>query len=258
MQKLLLLGMLCPRKVYFMKKKSLQVEPFKTKRFRFNENLFDFVVSQIPRKEFKEGSILAVTSKIVSLSEGCRVSKDTISKEALVRKESDHYLGEIGYGSYLTIKHGLMIPSAGIDESNSEGDHYILFPKNPFLSAKKLCSQIKKKFKFENFGVLITDSHTTPLRRGVTGIALSYWGFQGVESFVGTKDLYGRALKMTHVNLADALASAAVLMMGEANESCPLAILRCSTVKFQEKSDRSKIEIPLEQDLYRPLIAEML
>jgi F420-0:gamma-glutamyl ligase len=241
-----------------MKKKSLQVEAFKTKRFRFNDDLFGFVIDQVPRKQFKEGSILAVTSKIVSLSEGCRVSKDKISKEDLVRKESDHYLGEIGYGSYLTIKHGLMIPSAGIDESNSEGDHYITFPKNPFLSAKKLCAQIKKKFQLKNFGVLITDSHTTPLRRGVTGIALSYWGFQGVESFVGTKDLYGRALKMTHVNFADALASSAVLMMGEANESCPLAVLRCSTVKFQEKSDRSKIEIPLDQDLYRPLIVSKI
>jgi len=241
-----------------MKKKSLHVEPFKTRRFRFEEDLFEFVFDQIPRKDFKEGSILAVTSKIVSLSEGCRIAKNKISKEALVREESDHYLGAIGYGSYLTIKHGLMIPSAGIDESNSEGDHYITFPKNPFLSAKKLCTQIKKKFNLKNFGVLITDSHTTPLRRGVTGIALSYWGFLGVESFVGTRDLYGRPLKMTHVNFADALAASAVLMMGEANESCPLAFIRCSTAKFQERSDRSKIQIPLEQDLYRPLIEQKI
>lgn len=106
-------------------------------------------MTQIPRKEFKEGSILAVTSKIVSLSEGCRVSKETISKEALVRKESDHYLGEIGYGSYLTIKHGLMIPSAGIDESNSEGDHYITFPKNPFYRPRKSALKLRKNLNLK-------------------------------------------------------------------------------------------------------------
>lgn len=102
----------------------------------------------------------------------------------------------------------------------------------------------------------MTDSHTTPLRRGVTGIALSYWGFQGVESFVGTKDLYGRALKMTHVNFADALASAAVLMMGEANESCPLAMLRCSTVKFQEKVIAQKFKYLWSKIFIVPLLLQ--
>ena len=100
-------------------------------------------------------------------------------------------------------------------------------PRKDFDEETKILAKIQVDnmlhFGWKNFGVLITDSHTTPLRRGVTGIALSYWGFSGVQNKVGTPDLFGRTLKMTHVNLADAFAAAAVLVMGESNESTPVA-----------------------------------
>lgn len=226
---------------------SLKVEPIATRIFRLNESLSSFVLEHLTPKD---GEVICITSKIVSLSEGQVVSKSELSKSELVRNEADIYLGEAPYGCHLTIKHGLFIPSAGIDESNSQSDSYILFPKNPFKSAESLWHELFRRSGVKNFGVLITDSHTTPLRRGVTGIALAYWGFKGVESFVGRDDIFGRKLQMTHVNTVDALASAAVLCMGEAAEKCPLAVIKYSKIKFTNVTDQRELQIPLTEDIY--------
>jgi len=236
----------------------LKVIPIKTRIFLFEENLNNFVLESLKENPPTENSILVITSKIVSLAEGRRVAVSSISKEDLIKKEADHYLGYLSYGCHLTIKEGLLIPSAGIDESNSDGAFYILFPKNPKESAKALCNFIKETFKLKNFGVIMSDSHTSPLRRGVTGIALSNWGIQAVKNIVGTKDLFGREIKMTQVNYADALASAAVLTMGEANESCPLALLSCDGVEFEDDSAASTLKMAVEEDLYYPLLKPFL
>ena len=96
-----------------------------------------------------------------------------------------------------------------------------------------------------------------PLRRGVLGAALAYYGFKGVESKIGTKDLFGRELKMTQINVADALAVSATLTMGEGKEGCPLAVIK-APVKFADLSDNSELQIPLEEDLYKPLLEKSL
>ena len=72
----------------------------------------------------------------------------------------------------------------------------------------------------------MTDSHVTPLRRGVTGLALAYAGFEGVESQVGKPDLHGHPLRFTEKAVADDLAAASVLVTGEAGESTPFAVVR--------------------------------
>ena len=108
-----------------------------------------------------------------------------------------------------------------------------------------------------NLGVIITDSHTTPLRRGVTGVALAYAGIRGVKNFVGQPDLFGRLLQMTHINVVDALATASVLVMGESNERCPLAVLEYSRVEFTDQSDPRELQISLEDDLYGPILKKL-
>ena len=234
----------------------LQIKAIKTKIYHLGDDFKSFLMENI-KNILKEKDILAVTSKIVSLSESRIVSKTAMTKKDLICREADHYLGEIGYGCYLTIKQNLLIPSAGVDESNAEGDCYILYPSDPFLSAKKIYNLIQKELGLKQFGVLLTDSHTMPLRRGVLGAALAYCGFKGVESKIGTKDLFGRELKMTQINIADALAVAATLTMGEGKEGCPLAIIK-APVKFADLPDNSELQIPLEDDLYKPLLEKSL
>lgn len=236
----------------------LSVQPITTRIFQDQENLLDFVVSQIPADLVREEMVLAVTSKIVSLAEGRLLDKTSIDKEALINQEADSNFGEIGYGCFLTIKHGLFIASAGIDESNSQSEKYILYPKDPFLSAKNLWSGLKKKWNLEKLGILMTDSHTSPLRRGVTGIALAHWGFSGLRNLIGTPDLFGRHLQMTTMNLADGLAAAATLMMGEANESRPLAVIACEGLNFADEINPAEVKIPMKEDLYYPIFEQLL
>lgn len=238
--------------------KPLQVTPIQTKIFRLGQNLHEFIVEELKSVEIKEGSILVITSKIVSLSESQTVSKKDVDKDALIISEADHDLGEVAFGCRLTIKHGLFIPSSGIDESNSESGDFILYPKDPFDSARSIHNYLSKTYKLTSLGILITDSHTLPLRQGVVGAALAYWGFQGVKNMIGQKDLFDRDLKMTKMDLADGLASSAVLMMGEANEACPLALIENAPVNFCSQTFPDEIQIPIEQDLYFPIYRDRL
>lgn len=236
----------------------VSIYPVKTCIFNVNENIEDFILEAVPQNLVKEKMVLAITSKIVSLAEGRLVKAESvIDKATLIRQEADHFLGEIGYGSLLTIKHGLLVSSAGIDESNSQSGDYILYPVDPYLSAEKIWKNLKKAWGLNELAVMLTDSHTSPLRRGVTGICLSYFGFRGVRDMVGQEDLFGRPLKMTQVNLADSLATSAVMMMGEGSEATPLAVIHGAPIEFSDVSRPEELKIPLEQDLYRPLLESM-
>ncbi|MCB0421976.1 MAG: coenzyme F420-0:L-glutamate ligase [Bdellovibrionales bacterium] len=237
-----------------LESKKYTVEAVRTRIFHKGECLAEFVIDSLKSHPLQEEDLVVVTSKIVSLAENRTVPMTSTSKEALVRQEADHYLGDIAYDCFLTVKHGMMIASAGIDESNSENGDFILFPKDPYRSAHDLCLALKEKFQLKKLGVILTDSHTTPLRRGVTGIALAYWGFEGLFSQVDQPDLFGRKLKFTNINKVDALSAAATMVMGEGNDSSPLALVRGATVVFSEIPDKDKLHIPLKEDLYYPLL----
>src|SRR3989344_9028732 len=157
----------------------MEVRPIKTRVFKENEDLMRFVVAHIPK--LKEGSILAVTSKIVALAEGRTANvRNKKEKEALIKKESDWALQthpEWGW----TEKDGALLVNAGIDDSNANGK-LVLLPRDSFASAQNLHSSIlsyyakaskdKQKNKIRKLGIIITDSRISPMRAGVTGIAL--------------------------------------------------------------------------------------
>lgn len=230
--------------------------PIKTKIFLAKSSLSEFIIESLKTSPLEDGDVLAITSKIVSLAEGRTVKKSEIKdKSLLIKQEAEVYLGKGAYECHLTIKHGLLIPSAGIDESNSTDGDYILFPTDPFESAKNIYFKLKSRLNLKNFGVLLTDSHTTPLRRGVTGIALSHFGFKGVKSLIGQEDLFGRPLQFTYLNHADALATMAVYEMGEANDQIPLVILRGrKDLEFSEANTQWDCRIDRADDLYLPLL----
>ena len=96
-----------------------KVEPIKTKIFHRNDSLESFIVDSLNGRSI-EGKVLAVTTKIVSLSENRLIKRSEISKIDLVKREADRYLGQVFESCHLTVKENLLIPSAGIDESNSE------------------------------------------------------------------------------------------------------------------------------------------
>lgn len=232
---------------------SLKVQPIRTSIFRSQQSLAEFLKASLYAHSFAEGTVFAITSKIVSLSEGCFISKNKINKIDLIKEQADVYLGEINHGTRLAIKHSVLLPAAGIDESNAEGDVYITLPPRPFESAERIYRMMSEITGLKKMAVIITDSHTMPLRMGVTGISLAYWGFKGLQNKINTPDLFGRSLQLTQIDVVDALAASAVLMMGEANESCPLAAIEGAPVEFYDGQDSDKLFVEMQNDLYFPM-----
>lgn len=231
----------------------MQVTPVKTRVFRENEDLISFIFKYV--KKIPENSILVVTSKIVALAEGRTVEIDPKVdhekfREKIIKAESDFAIKT--KITWLTIKDGMVMSSAGIDESNADGK-IILLPEDSFKSADSLRKLLKKKYKVKNLGVLITDSRIFPLRAGIVGAVLGYAGFKGILDYRGTKDIFGRVLKMSRTDVGDSLATAAVLCMGEGKEQQPLALITNAPVKFTEKIDKKELLIDIKEDLYMPL-----
>lgn len=213
-----------------------------------------------------ERSVLAITSKVVSIWQGrCVPCTDVPDKDTLIRHEADRYLPrDLVPGKWLmhTIKNNLFIPTAGIDESNANG-HYILWPRDPKRTAKELYDWARATYHVRDVGIIITDSHTIPLRRGVLGISLAHYGFEPLHDYRGTEDLFGRKLVMTQANIVDSFATAAVLLMGEGAEHAPLALItEIPFVSFSDvppKNDKpfSSLEIEPTEDLYYPLLSSV-
>ena len=230
---------------------SLKIKAFSTDLFNPKGHLVNFVTQSLASYTVGENSVLAISSKLFSLAEN-QIDSST-PKEKLILQEADKDLGEGSLGYRLTIKEGLLLPSAGVDQSNSPSGDFLLFPKDPYSSLKKLWQELKKKWSLRNLGLIMTDSHTTPLRRGVTGVAVAHWGFKAVRDCKGSKDLYGRELKVTSVNNIDALSSMAVWMMGEGDEKRPLVLIEKASLEWQDESSKDEIRIPLKEDLYQHL-----
>lgn len=238
----------------------MKIKAIKTSRIEKPQDLNTFIDTFLPR--LTECSIIVITSKIVSLCEGRVIAKNKITKSNLIAQESDKIIPNLESNDkniILTYTHGLLIPSAGIDESNGN-NVFVLYPQNPFHSAFMIWDFLRKKHALKNLGVIISDSHTTPLRKGVTGIALSWWGFNPLKSYVGSPDLFNHPLRVTHINIVDALAAAAVFEMGEGNECTPIAIIQeAPHITFDDKKhDRTEISIDPKEDLYRPLLKPLL
>ncbi len=207
--------------------------------------------------KLKDGDVLAISAKVVSIDEGQSISAEKISKEELIRKEADLYYAPKftkQWGYVFTLTKGVLIGSAGIDQSNGNG-YYIVWPKDPMRSATRLRTALMRKYKLKKLGVVITDSTSRPLRRGASGFALAWAGFNPVYDYRGTPDIFGRLIRVEQANIVDGLAAAAVLVMGEAGEQTPIVLLRDvpKTVwdaKPAKKGD--EFVVPMERDLYAP------
>jgi dihydrofolate synthase / folylpolyglutamate synthase len=208
--------------------------------------------------DVQEGDIILVTSKVLAIHQGrCIPMSDVPDKDVLIRKEAEKYLERDRTAKYpimLTLKHHTLIASAGIDESNANG-HYIMWPDNIQQSAQELWNYIRAKHNIKNLGIIITDSHSLPLRWGVLGVAIGYFGFEPMIDLRGRLDIFGRPLAMTMQNVPDAIAAFGVLLMGESDECTPLLVARGMRVSFIEKDTSNKFWVEPKDDMYGQLLA---
>ena len=229
------------------------IRPIKTHIFQEGDDFFAFITDYF--KKLPEKSVVVITSKIVALAERrTAIAENAQMKEKLIRAESEFAIPTKYV--WLTVKDGMVMASAGIDESNANGK-LILLPKDSFKTARFLQKKLRGKYGVRHLGVLVTDSRTIPLRAGVTGVALGYAGFCGIKDYRGTPDIFGRKFKFSRTNIADGLAAAAVLVMGEGNERQPLAIIERAPVEFCDRVNRAELHIDIQEDMYRPLFSKL-
>ncbi len=226
----------------------MKVTPIQTRIFEEGEDIVCFVEEHISR--LGERSVLIVTSKIIALAENR--TADVKDKERVIREESDLALKTKHV--WLSIKNGDVLANAGVDESNAKGK-LILLPKDSFKAAALLRKELCKLYKIRNLGIVISDSRVAPLRSGVTGIALGYAGFKGLRDYRGKPDLFGRKMKYATTNVADSLATAGTLVMGEGRERQPLAIIEDAPVVFSNMVSRGETRVSIVDDMYQPLFA---
>lgn len=218
------------------------------------ENILEALLKVLKKNNIhlKNKDIIVISSKVLAVSEGriARVKSENFKAgdlKALILKEGKK-LFPSDY-CWLTLKNGHLAPNAGVDRSNIMKGYVVLWPKNPYKSAELIQKSLKKKFKITNLGLVIADSHCEPLRLGVHGISIGHFGFEGIEDCRNKKDIYGKKFQFTQRAIADSIATAALLEMGETNEKKPFALIRGANVKFLNKSDKKK-NIPLSQDLF--------
>lgn len=220
--------------------------------------IFELLDESLP--ELPERSVLAVTSKVVSMCEGRTMPMDSIDKDELIAQETQLFLPRSmnRYNVTLAITRNLLVASGGVDESNSAGQ-YVLWPADPQATANAIRDYLQKRFNLRKVGVIITDSTTRPFQWGTTGIAIAASGFKPLYSYIGQKDLFGRAFEYQTNNIQNGLAAAAVLVKGEGAECQPLAVLEdLDFVAFVDrnptKEELAQLLIEPEDDLYAPLL----
>ncbi|MGI6621749.1 MAG: putative folate metabolism gamma-glutamate ligase [Clostridiaceae bacterium] len=237
----------------------MKITAIKTRLIKaFDCSLEDIITESI--ESINENSVIAITSKVISLCEGNVLALEGNSKDTLIKAEADSFIPkeESKYGVYITIKDGFLTPSAGVDESNTNG-YFVMWPKNPQKSVNRIWRFLKNQYKLQNVGVIITDSTTNPLRLGVTGRAIAHCGFKSLNSKIGEKDLFNKTLRQTRIDVANGLAASAVICMGESDEQTPIAVIEdIPFVEFQNHEPTPEelawLKIDITDDLYEPLI----
>lgn len=223
----------------------------KTEIVKVGDNLADVALEAMRKQNLQHESsdVLAFASKVVSCAEErtAKLSDAKPSEKArelakqyslqpefaeLILREADAIYGGVDK-AVLTFKSGILAPNAGIDQKNAPVGSVILWPTDPKKTAKSIRDEIKRKTG-KNVGVLIVDSGLVPLRIGTVGLALAVAGFRPIRDIRGEKDLYGKPLIITRHAVADDLASAAHLLMGEARERTPVVLIRDAPVDYDD------------------------
>ncbi|MGB8308601.1 MAG: coenzyme F420-0:L-glutamate ligase [Methanoregula sp.] len=205
----------------------------------FTERIID--AAEVACNGFKDGDILVLAETAVATAEGNVVMLENITPSSRARElaqqyrmdpriaevvinESDSIVGGIP-GFLLCMKEGTLLPNAGVDASNAPPGCVVPLPVDPNASALRIKDEISRKCQAK-IGVVVADSRTHAMRLGCSGVAIGCAGITSVIDDRGRCDLFGRKLEVTKRAVADNISSAAELVMGEADECTPAAIIR--------------------------------
>ncbi len=220
-------------------------------------------------ERLQDGDVLVVAQKIVSKSEGrlVRLASVVPSESALalaretgkdprlvelILSESTEVVRHAREVVVVAHKLGFVMANAGIDQSNVDhdgGDAALLLPRDPDASCAALRRALRERTGAD-VGVIVNDSHGRAWRNGTVGVALGVAGLPALLDLRGRPDLFERKLRITEVGLADELAAAASLLMGQADEGRPVVLVRGAPYPRRDGS-ASELVRARERDLFR-------
>ncbi len=207
------------------------------------DNLAQLILRTMKKKrqEIKKGDIVAIAHTVVSIAEGKLVQSTDVNvspkaeRLALLNERKPQKIQtalneacEIIREEPVLItrtKHGLITDMSGVDESNAPEGYYVLLPEDPDKSANEISRLLSQMYGFE-VPVIIADTQGRPWRRGAVNLAIGVAGMSPFAVNAGQRDLFNRQLKSSLVCIADELAAASELVMGQADEGIPVAIIR--------------------------------
>ncbi len=252
----------------------MELMPIKTRVITSEDDIVDVLVKSIEENglTIEDDDILVVAETPLGTTEGqvVQLSGIDVSPEAerlaerysvlpavaeLVIREADEILGGIP-NVLLTIKDNTLMANAGVDKSNVPPGFASLLPRNSRKSAERIRHEIRSRLGM-TVGVMIIDSRTQPLRLGNVGMALGVAGFKPVSDDRGRRDLFGNTLRVTRRAVADNLASACTLLMGESDEGIPAVLVRGAPVEHTNDSfDSSEMWISPEECMYMAIFSK--
>ncbi|MEJ1963483.1 MAG: coenzyme F420-0:L-glutamate ligase [Gammaproteobacteria bacterium] len=220
--------------------------------------------------QLRPGDVLVFAQKVISKAEGRRIDlaevvpgakaielSQTVQKDPrlveLVLRESRRVVRSAP--DVLIVEHrlGLIMANAGIDQSNvadpASGEFALLLPEDPDASAARLRERLHALTGCAP-GIVISDSFGRPWRVGTVGVAIGCAGLAATLDLRGETDMFGRELRVTVVGHADEIASAASILMGQANEARPVILVRGLAPRTPYQSAAALIR-PQQQDLFR-------
>ena len=235
-----------------------------------DDDLASIIFDSIKDNELiiNDNDIIVIAQKIVSKAENRYINLKTIKisneakdlskelnkDEGLVQaiiNESNKIISTKKNVIIVEHKLGFININAGIDLSNVPSeDLALLLPKNPKKSAEDIQKNLSKKLN-KKISIIITDSMTRPYRSGITNFALASHNIQSLVDLKGYKDIYGKKIKATEVAVADELASAAGLLMGQSDEKKPVVLIKGFKQDGYETNDAFELIVSENEDLYR-------
>jgi coenzyme F420-0:L-glutamate ligase / coenzyme F420-1:gamma-L-glutamate ligase len=241
---------------------------------QIEDDLSDIIVRGLTQANIilQDGDILVLAQKVISKAEGRwvnlalvqpsersivlaqKIEKDPRLVELILRESNQVVRTRPGT---IIVEHrlGFICANAGIDHSNVAGngdeneEWILLLPENPDGSAREIQKKLEEKSGAQ-LGVMIIDSHGRAWREGVVGVAIGLSGMPGVVDMRGKSDLFGYKLKITTIGVADELAAAASLVMGQANEATPIVHVHGFPYPLRDGSLNELLR-PKSQDLFR-------
>ncbi len=213
--------------------------------------------------DLKDGDVLCIASTVVAKSEGrfrrledyepgpraVEIARALCKDPRFVQAVLDESADILMESPFLLVatKFGHICVNAGIDQSNVGDGRILLLPENPCLSAAGIRKRLGK-----DCAVIITDSCGRPFRCGITGVAVGWAGIGALRDWRGERDMHGRELEITLEAIADEVASAANLLMGEAGDGTPAVVFR--GLKYPRSG--GKVFMPQEKDVIRPKLKD--